>query len=125
MFHVIEQYREKNHPMLGSDHTYGNNGIFIIPHERIKNYEYRLQVSDGEGWEHVSVNVAERRKKASRCPTWGEMSKVKSMLWDKDDCVVQFHPRESEYVNLHPFCLHLWRPTNHNIPTPPKEFVGY
>jgi len=33
-------------------------------------------------------------------------------------------PAESEYVNLHPFCLHLWRPKGTTIPTPPRALVG-
>jgi len=53
--------------------------------------------------EHVSVSL--RR----RCPTWDEMSMIKDVFWEDDELVVQFHPPKSQYVNIHPNCLHLWR----------------
>ncbi len=37
---------------------------------------------------------------------------------------MQFHPKRSEYVNYHPGCLHLWRPTDVRIVLPPSIFVG-
>ena len=52
------------------------------------------------------------------------MSYVKRLCWDAEDVVVQFHPRESEYVNCHPHVLHLWRPKHVEIPTPPSILVG-
>ena len=70
------------------------------------------------GWEHVSVSYSDRR------PTWREMALIKSIFWDADDCVVQFHPPESDYVNNHSFCLHLWRPTGVALPRPPSWMVG-
>ena len=36
----------------------------------------------------------------------------------------QLHPPESSYVNNHPHCLHMWRPTNAAIPLPPSILVG-
>ncbi|MCX7772945.1 MAG: hypothetical protein N2376_07530 [Clostridia bacterium] len=73
--------------------------------------------SFGGGWDHVSVSYS------NRCPTWEEMSYIKDAFFGPDECVVQYHPAKSEYVNLHPYCLHLWRPQNEAIPMPPKEFV--
>jgi len=125
MFHVPEKYRERKHPQLKSDESYGNNGFFIIPHPKISGYEIRAQVSDGMKWEHVSISVAAgRRKDAHRCPTWGEMCYVKSLFWDEQDCVIQFHPAKSEYVNMHQFVLHLWRPIGVTLPIPEKIMIG-
>lgn len=124
MINVIEKYRLTNHPELGSDSSYGNNGFFIIPHHRITDYEYRVQVSDGE-WEHVSITVAPHNKKATRCPTWEEMCYIKELFWEPEDVVIQFHPKKSEYINMHPFCLHLWRSIDQVIPTPPSIMVGF
>ena len=67
----------------------------------------------GDGWEHVSVSLT------SRCPTWDEMNYVKDLFWEAEDCVVQYHPPKSEYVNVHPFCLHLWREIGHEFRRPP------
>lgn len=72
------------------------------------------------GWEHVSVSVSARR----RTPNWDEMCFVKDLFWRPDECVVQFHPPRSEYVNCHPFCLHLWKPIGVEIPMPPSILVG-
>lgn len=38
--------------------------------------------------------------------------------------LIQYHPRESEYVNCHPNVLHLWRTRSQAIPTPPPILVG-
>lgn len=69
------------------------------------------------GWEHVSVSYRKRT------PTWDEMCKVKEMFWNDDETVVQYHPPKSEYVNIHEYCLHLWRKKNTDFETPPKEYV--
>ncbi len=68
-------------------------------------------------WEHVSVSTK------TRCPTWEEMSWVKSLFWDAEELVVQFHPPRSRHVNIHPFCLHLWKPTTSAIELPPSVAV--
>lgn len=120
MFAVPNKYRDPN--FLNNE--FGNNGLFIIPHYRINNYQFRIQASDGCGWEHVSVSVGELKKVQHRCPTWEEMCWIKNQFWSEDDCVIQYHPAKSEYVNMHPFVLHLWRPTDQNLPIPIKEMVG-
>lgn len=72
----------------------------------------------GRGWEHVSVSLADR------CPTWDEMCHVKAVFWQPQECVMQLHPPEDDYVNCHPFCLHLWKPIGEDIPRPPSVMVG-
>ena len=118
MFKVPEKYRVKNGPMPSSIFD-GNNGVFIIKSLKVK-VPLRTIVSDGEGWEHVSVSLA------NRCPSWEEMSFIKNLFWDEDDLVIQLHPPKSEYINNHPYCLHLWRKagTNGYCETPPKIMVG-
>lgn len=68
-------------------------------------------------WEHVSVSYPRR------CPTWDEMCKVKDLFFDKDETVVQFHPKKGEYVNLHPYCLHLWRKQGSEFELPAQRLV--
>lgn len=68
-------------------------------------------------WEHVSVSTS------TRCPTWEEMCLVKKLFWRDDETVVQFHPAESEYVNRHPFCLHLWRDVETDHQLPPRILI--
>jgi hypothetical protein len=70
------------------------------------------------GWEHVSVSAEKR------CPTWEEMCWVKDLFWDEHEMAVQYHPPKSEYVNFHPFVLHLWACATMPIPMPPSILVG-
>ena len=72
----------------------------------------------GQPWEHVSVSLPDRT------PTWAEMCWVKNLFWGDDECVVQFHPPKSEYVNRHEYCLHMWRPVSGEFPMPPRQCVG-
>jgi hypothetical protein len=69
-------------------------------------------------WEHVSVSGNRRP------PNWEEMCWVKDLFWDDEETVVQFHPPKSEYVNMHPHCLHLWKPLGRDIPRPNSILVG-
>jgi len=134
MFKVPEKYRYKlplDNPqasMFNSIKPGEKFGVFKIP---LRNAALCLFVIGTNGhepvlWEHVSVSVkhAKTMKGLDRCPTWEEMSRVKDLFWDKEDCVIQFHPPESEYVSCHGFTLHLWRKQNENFETPPSIAVG-
>lgn len=126
MFKVPNEYR-MTHGKLASDNTYGCNGAFIIP---LAKYKARTPqqgaatviVSDGGGWEHVSVHVVYNKKMFTPC--WATMCVIKDLFWDDEDCVIQFHPPKSQYVNMHPHVLHLWRKVGSEFETPPKVFVG-
>jgi len=116
-FHVPEQYRIRN-GRIGSDASFENNGAFVIPlMDKIK---ANVIASDQEGWEHVSVTIRDK----NRTPTWQEMSIIKDLFWDEDDCCVQYHPPKSDYVNNHPHCLHIWRDKINFLHMPPSIFVG-
>lgn len=101
---------------MASTAAYGTTGAFRIMGP--KGVELAIIGSDGLGWQHVSVSTQHR------CPNWEEMCFVKDLFWNDDECVVQFHPPKSEYVNYHPNCLHLWKPNSQEIPTPPAILVG-
>ena len=89
-------------------------------------FEFHLQgalimwviASFGDGWDHVSVTL-----NRERCPKWSEMCMVKEMFFEPEEAVMQIHPPKSQYVNNHPYCLHLWRPHNCQIPLPNKNLV--
>lgn len=76
-----------------------------------------VKLGEIANWEHVSVSLEHR------CPTWEEMCIVKALFWDDEETVLQFHPPESDYVNQHRFCLHLWRYKG-EMPRPPSIAVG-
>lgn len=105
---------------MATDDSFGNNGSFKIP----VSGRTILQAiaSYGMGWEHVSV-VAYSDGKA-RTPTWAEMCVVKNVFWSEDECVIQYHPPKTEYVNNHEHCLHLWKPIGIEIPLPDSLMVG-
>lgn len=118
MFSVPEKFRVKTGPMRSTIKD-GNNGCFQIRTLKFKR-QFNCIVSDGMGWEHVSVSLHDR------CPTWEEMCFIKSQFWDDEDFVVQMHPPKSEWVNNHNYCLHLWRKagTDDFCERPPSIMVG-
>lgn len=77
-----------------------------------------FQYSFGMGWEHVSVSLKKRT------PTWAEMCMFKDIFWPDHEACIQYHPARSEYINIHKYCLHIWRPSNGTFPVPPKNMVG-
>lgn len=95
-------------------------GMFLISRNGV-----RLQIifGNGEGWEHASAVAIDRA--GERTPTWDEMCFVKDLFWEKDECAIQYHPTEKNYVNNHPHCLHVWRPTHGHIPQPPVWMIGF
>lgn len=113
---IVEHGREID-GQFGSRESDGPNGRFFIMLNGIK---FCIIASDGLGWEHVSVSIPG----AKRCPTWEEMCAIKNLFWDPEETVVQYHPRASQYVNCHPYVLHLWKPVGEEIKTPPAILVG-
>lgn len=116
---LLEGWRIRS-GLYGSD-TGDDYGAFVIPGPCGR--DLRVIASPGnadEGipWEHVSVSLS------NRCPNWEEMCFIKDRFWDVEDVVMQLHPPKSKWINNHPFCLHLWRPCNQEIPLPPEVAVG-
>lgn len=105
----------------------GFNGLFegFVGYQsgpgQLMQIRVRIVASDGCGWQHVSVSLPEYPKTT---PRWELMCAVKDLFWEAEDVVMQLHPKRSEYVNHHQGCLHLWRPTGRDIPTPPTFMVG-
>lgn len=91
-----------------------DGGVFKIPFEGRELY---VVASHGGNWNHVSVSLE------NRCPNWREMCFIKDLFFNPEDCVIQYHPPKSVYINIHKYVLHLWQPKNEIIPMPPEEFV--
>jgi hypothetical protein len=84
--------------------------------------------SPAHGWEHVSVSawtpsLSKQGKPKPRTPTWAEMDRIKHKFWEDDETVIQFHPAESEKVNIAANCLHLWKYTLAPTLLPPSILV--
>jgi hypothetical protein len=118
----IEKYRIKE----GEYRSYFGEtfGAFTIPYNRVflkaiaSNGDYKKSKLGKEyAWEHVSVSLL------YRCPYWEEMCYVKDLFWNEDEAVIQFHPAKDQYVNCHPYTLHLWRPLLKKLPLPPSAMV--
>jgi len=123
----IEKYRLFKQPtiigaiaanMYGSEPG-SNYGMFYIlsPEKRLEKLSVLVAPTDSE-WQHVSVS------RPNRCPTWGEMCFIKDLFWDETETVVQFHPAKTEYINMHKYCLHLWRNSTEDFKLPPGILVG-
>lgn len=110
----IEHLR-RTHPSLGDSE--GNWGYFVVGPLRIIS-SGTPDPRDAHQWEHVSVSCADR------CPTWDEMCQVKELFWHDDETVLQFHPRKADYVDQHPFTLHLWRQMGVNAVLPPRVLIA-
>ncbi len=95
--------------------TDGMTGDILCP---LMNRQMHFIASWSEDWEHVSVSTPKQT------PSWEAMCFVKDLFWGPEEVVMQLHPRQSEYVNRHKFCLHLWKPLGQTIPTPPQILVG-
>lgn len=100
-------------------------GLFIIARPNIN---VRIVACDGTetGWEHVSVSTRIQKPDGEiidRTPPWEMMNMVKDLFWGDEECVVQFHPPKSVYVNHNPSVLHLWKKLGEHYETPPIILV--
>jgi hypothetical protein len=71
-----------------------DDGVFVVISESME--------SDNRRWLHVSCS------RPNRIPTWQDVRRVKDAFVGKNRKAIQVLPCEAEYVNLHPFVLHLW-----------------
>ena len=113
----FDQWRDRSAAMLAH---YGNAGDETcgVFNALIDGHIFRVIASSGLGWDHVSASLP------NRCPTWDEMVEVKRAFFKHDEWAIEFHPPQSENINKHPFCLHLWRPQLVELPYPPRETVA-
>ena len=118
---LLDQYRLVDQEMqIYGCHGDEKNGFFKV---FVNGRSFYVVASDGGGWEHVSVSPCNQKRTV--CPTWEEMCAIKDIFFDEKETVVEYHPAKSNYVNLHKYCLHLWRPNQDGeiLPMPPVCFV--
>ena len=93
-------------------------GVFEVP-SPIDNYKLTVVASSDLGWDHVSVS------RPNRCPNWPEMAEVKRLFFEEHETAMQLHVPVERHISYHPYCLHLWAPTNgQKIPLPPEYMVA-
>lgn len=57
---------------------------------------------DGRPWVHISVS------RSDRLPSWFDLKDVKNLFLGPEKSAIQVLPAERDFVNIHPYCLHLW-----------------
>ncbi len=117
----IEKYRVSSGRMTSTAED-GNNGLFVA--RGPGGLDLICIVSDGYGWDHISVEVEiPSPLTKQRLPRWEEMCFIKDLFWGEDECVIQYHPKKKDYINCHNYVLHLWKPQHGSIPMPPRKLV--
>lgn len=118
-FELLDKFRIKTGQWKTDDGQ--KFGLFFIPVRMPGKSPMKVMCSpleESAEWWHVSVSLP------NRCPTWDEMSLIKGLFFSDDDTVIQFHPKKEEYINNHPYCLHLWKNNKKEIELPPSYLVG-
>lgn len=109
----------KSTPNLIIEAEAENDGMGGKYYDKINNKWLNFIFSYQMGWEHLSVSTP------SKTPTWEQMCMMKDIFWNKDEACVEYHPKEEDYVNNHKYCLHIWKPTEVELPIPPSFLVGF
>jgi hypothetical protein len=55
-------------------------------------------------WLHLSVSMQDR------IPNWFELKAAKDAFIGRDHEAIQVLPKDRDFINCHPNCLHLWIP---------------
>ena len=111
----LEEIKSNRYLEIKKEGKDGFGGTF---YERKSRCYLNFIMSWGAGWEHCSVSMP------TRCPSWEQMCAIKDLFFKEEECCVEYHPAKDDYVNNHPYCLHIWRPINEDLPKPPSIMVG-
>lgn len=115
----LDEYRMRGPSVVEIFGTEGGShgGAFVVA-SSVDGSPLRVIASNGDGWDHVSVS------RRDRCPTWEEMERVKRLFFKPTETAMQFHVPVDRHINVHPYCLHLWRPHFSGVALPPSIMVG-
>lgn len=114
---TIEEIRKT--PNLFIEAEAENDGIDGKYYDKYSGKYLNFIFSYQLGWEHLSVSMP------GKTPTWDQMCVMKDIFWNKNETCIEYHPKEEDYVNNHEHCLHIWKPTEQELPTPPSILVGF
>jgi hypothetical protein len=118
---LLNKYRVTTGPLITYTRGYiGDDtcGFFHVP-SPIDHAEMMVMAASGLGWDHVSVS------RKNRCPNWLELEYVYRMFFREDETAIEYHVPMGDHVNQHPYCLHLWRSLDHEMPRPPSIMIGF
>lgn len=116
----VDRFRLRTPQILERFGSYGDEGcgMFVLPSPAQSWVRVSVIAATGMGWDHVSVSTR------NRAPFWEEMDAIKRLFFRPEEEAFQLHVAEADHVNVHPYCLHLWRPHFEVMPLPPKAMVG-
>lgn len=111
----LKEIKKNGYVIIKKEGLDGFGGSF---YDRKTRCHLNFIMSWGCGFEHCSVSMP------TRCPSWDQMCAIKEAFWQDDEVCMQLHPAKKDYINNHPYCLHIWKPINQEIPMPPSIMVG-
>jgi hypothetical protein len=99
--HVLPaSWNERRHPE--PHHALINRFWHVSTRDGVLRVMAGLERHGDRRWIHISASRRER------LPSWDDLKLVKRVLAGPERQAIQVIPRESEYVNIHPNCLHLF-----------------
>ena len=105
----FDEYRQSFQGHYGDE----QNGFIRLPQKGLA-----IQFSNGGGWEHVSIS------RKSKMPSYDDLVWARQIFWGGNTTVMQLFVPAEDHVNVHPYCLHLWRPMEGEIPRPPRWMLA-
>ena len=114
----LDHWRLRTQEVLNQFGSFGDGtcGAFLVPYPKT-GATLKVVASCGGGWDHVSVSLP------NRCPNWFEMSFIKRTFFKPTETAWEYHPADTEHINIMPNALHMWRKQNFVMIMPPSEFV--
>lgn len=124
MLHSPEENRIRDKKLVGSFEATGNNGLFILPNDKIVGSFFVIWVETEPGFIHMTVTVNRKGHKGGRAPNTEELTWVKEQFWDKEDVVVQYFVGAEGYQHINPAIVNLYECTRIFFPVPPSVKAG-
>jgi hypothetical protein len=112
---ILDNHQFRLLRKIETDEVLRLEGYFFDP---VTQKRYLVFFTVQYGWEHASCGTN------TKTPSWDIMCRIKDIFWRKDECCVQYHPKEEDYVTMHEFTLHIWKQVDKEFPTPPVLMVG-
>lgn len=79
------------------------NGALVFDRVDGRRALYAIEEHHDGRWEHLSIS------RPDQIPSWDDLRQAKLDFFGPRVAVAQIIPSEKNYVNKHPYCLHLWR----------------
>lgn len=117
----LSNFKKESLPDLSTMMEPGTfNTRYLIPGN---NCTINLIISNTLGWDHISMTIQVEDTYGfmyNRMPSANEMEAMKKLFFNDDEPVIEVHPKKEDYVNIHPYVLHLWKPNLIDLPIPPN-----